>query len=80
LFIKQIPMPKLVVVVVVVLPKLPSSLLPWQHQAKEAGIAPLLAAAQQAEDLRVLTVDGIAAVMGEAGESEKLLRRPPGCP
>jgi hypothetical protein len=41
------------------------SLLPWQHQAREAGIAPLLAAAQQAEDLRVLTVDGIAEVMEE---------------
>jgi hypothetical protein len=59
-FIKQIPMLKF-------LPKLLSLLLPWQHQAREAGIAPLLAAAQQAEDLRVLTVVGIAAVMEEGG-------------
>jgi hypothetical protein len=71
--------------------------MPSQRQAREAETAPLLAPAQQAEDLRVLTVVGIAAVMeegeatadispagamvvGEVGETEKLLRRPPECP
>ena len=41
--------------------------MPLQPQPREAGIALLLAAVLEAEELRVLTVDGIAAAMEEGG-------------